>query len=65
MKKIYALCVFLIAVLALLYFIRLRAMGIEIRYAAEFFMILAVTAGVGLLIVKIMTKKIRKNMDDN
>lgn len=51
-------------ILAVLYIIRLRTAGLDIERSILFFIVLTVTVITGLLIVKLLTRKIRKNMED-
>lgn len=65
MKRVYFYCLVLCGILAALYIYRLYSMGIDIRQGAAFLLIAAATIALGLLIVKLLTKKTRKNMEDN
>ncbi len=65
MKKIYFICLILIGILGALYIYSLCKAGLSPRLAAVLLLAAAVTVGAGLLIVKLLTKKIRKNMEDN
>ena len=52
-------------VLALIYALHIRSMGFDIRQGALFFGVFAATVIIGFLIVKLLTKKIGKSMEDN
>ena len=65
MKKIYILCVILMIILALIYALHIRSMGFNMRQGALFFGVFAATVIIGFLIVKLLTKKIGKSMEDN
>lgn len=65
MKKIYIICIALIALLAIFYTFYLMSIGCSIRQCMKFFAVFIATAAVGAFIIKLCTKKIRKSMEDN
>lgn len=65
MKKIYIACAALILILAFLYGMRLMSMGFGIKHGIVFFAVFVLTAAAGIFIVKLFSRKIRKNMEDN